>query len=127
MNAEAPVEVCNIRKHGKVSRTRMGFGFLAMAVALLAAFVVLGVSWQWRLLAAVPAFLAFGAFSEARRSVCFVLAMTNTFEDEQGEDHRLQDEALNRELRRRSWLVLGDATLCGALSAAVAAGSAWLH
>jgi hypothetical protein len=119
--------VCNIGKHGRASRARLGKAALLVAAVLLVALVVLGAALPWRLLVVLPVLAGAGAFLEARRSVCVALALTGTMEDEEGNDHQVSDQALVRAARVRSRRIVAEAMAWGLVSAVVAVASSWVH
>ena len=77
-------EVCkaNIGKAGRRRRMQVGWVGTGISVALVAAFAIFHVPWQWRSLAFLPSALAATGFLQAMRNTCVAHAARGTIEHE---------------------------------------------
>jgi hypothetical protein len=77
-------EVCkaNIGKAGKRRRMQVGWVGSIVSVALIVAFAIFHVPWQWRTFVFLPSALAATGFLQAMRNTCVAHAARGTIEHE---------------------------------------------
>jgi len=120
-------EVCkaNIGKAGKRRRMQVGWVAAISSVALVAAFAVFHVPWQWRTLVFLPAAMAAVGFLQATRNTCIAHASRGTIEHEDFSTSPAPPDELAAS-RRVAASIRRDAILIGFAAAAISVALAFV-